>query len=186
MSTGINYQPYIAYTPYQPQNAPIQGANTAYPAQYQMQMQPPIKAPAQNPLQTPVQTSAQAQMPAPSLQTDTVDISAKTPKNTTEEPVEKPLPSLNIGVVDAPNNASKTPITDDLNSRAGEIEKAPIAQMPEQTRNTAPSLVPSSLGKKPLSAGKLSAYLMFGSLGITALMIIPKGISKIVKLIKHK
>ena len=75
-----------------------------------------------------------------------------------------------------------TPITDNLNSRAQDIEKV---YLPE-TKKSASSPIPQVLGKKPLNAGKLSAYLMLGSLGLTFLMIVPKGISKIIKLIKHK
>lgn len=216
MSAGINYQPYVAYTPYQmPQNPkPAQNqpamqysqipqyqqnqtsalSNIPYQPdtlslstkpEYQIQNnippQPQMPQNLQNTTQNPMPNSSlQAQMPAPNIQN-----TQTAPQDTQNE--ETPLPSLNVGVVDAPNNASLTPITDDLNSRAAEMEQT---YLPEQTyfsetkNNNSP--VPASLGKKPLNAGKLSAGLMFGSLGIIALMLIPKGISKITKLIKHK
>lgn len=132
--------------------------------------------PVQNTTQSSMpDSSMQAQMPAPNIQ-NTQPVPQDTAQNE-----EKALPSLNIGVVDAPNNASLTPITDDLNARAAEIEQT---YLPEIKNNNSPP--PAPLGKKPLNAGKLSAGLMFGSLGVAALMLIPKGISKIAKLIKHK
>ncbi len=139
-----------------------------------------------NPPQENNQTnsSLQAQMPAPDIQTPEINTETQGEiqnSDISDKNQEKPLPSLNVGVVDAPNNASLTPITDNLNSRAAEIEQTVLPEI--QKNNNSP--VPTSLGKKPLNAGKLSAGLMFGSLGVIAAMLIPKGISKISKLIKH-
>ncbi len=53
-------------------------------------------------------------------------------------------------MVDAPNNASLTPITDDLNSRAQDIERTYI---PNPAKSTS-SLVPQALGKKTIKRRK--------------------------------
>ncbi len=172
----------LSNIPYQPDVLSL-STKPEYQTQNNIPPQPqtPQGLPSMQAMQNPMpDSSMQAQMPAPNIQN-----TQSSPQNAQNE--EKPLPSLNIGVVDAPNNASLTPITDDINSRAAEMEQM---YLPEQTylpaakNNNSP--VPVSLGKKPLNAGKLSAGLMFGSLGIAALMLIPKGISKIAKLIKHK
>ena len=154
-----------------------------------MTQQPLNAAPSHNSSNNPniTDSSLNAQMPAPNIKTEqaiqqTSTLAGNEAVNAEENAQEKILPSLNVGVVDAPNNASLTPITDDLNSRAQDIERTYI---PNPAKSTS-SLVPQALGKKPLNAGKMSAYLMFGSLGIASLMVIPKGISKIIKLIKHK
>lgn len=168
-------------------NIPIQPDVLSLNTQYSKDKEINLQDPAKNMQQSPVDTSLNAQMPAPNIKTEqtaqqtTVQTENDTAQ-TDDSSKEKILPSLNIGVVDAPNNVSLTPITDDLNSRAQDIERTylPNAVKP------ASSPAPQTLGKKPFSAGKMSAYLMFGSLGIASFMIIPKGISKIAKLIKHK
>ena len=186
-----------------PKNAPLSNIpvqpdvlslTTQYSRNKDINLQNPAKNMAQQPLTgslenslntntTIADSSLNAQMPTPNIKTEQTPIQIENEAAQQEETVEeKILPSLNIGVVNAPNNASLTPITDDLNSRAQDIEKV---YLPE-TKKSASSPIPQVLGKKPLNAGKLSAYLMLGSLGLTFLMIVPKGISKIIKLIKHK
>lgn len=126
----------------------------------------------------PVTPELNAQMPAPDIQNPPATQDAAE-----EKTEEKVLPSLNVGVVDAPNNGLMTPITDDINSRAQELQETG-PYIPELKQEG--SIVPHTLGKKALSAGKISAYLSLGSLGLILAMLIPKGISKIAKLIKHK
>ncbi len=137
----------------------------------------------QNKAISPVNAELNAQMPAPDIKNDIQN----TPQEADNGAKETPLPSLNIGVVDAPNNGSRTPVIDDINARAQELEAMDnINPSNPELNNQNNSPVPQALGKKPLSAGKLSAYLSLGSLGLILAMIIPKGISKIAKLIKHK
>lgn len=137
----------------------------------------------QNKAASPVNAELNAQMPAPDLKNNNQNL----PQTEENNVKETPLPSLNIGVVDAPNNGSKTPVIDDINARAQELEAMDNINPSNPTLNNQNnSPVPQTLGKKPLSAGKLSAYLSLGSLGLILAMIVPKGISKIIKLIKHK
>jgi len=159
-------------------------AQNAYPNAYQTQYNNPQYAPLgqpqalpnipyeQNPLnmnsgfnpqgipQNPVNNGMNAQMPAPNIQ--------QGQQNTmnAQAPYEK-QPYIDIGVVNAPENSSKTPIIDDLNRRGQMIE-----------RETPPKL----RGKKTFTAGNISAACAIGSLGI----ILTMALVKVVKLIKHK
>ncbi len=191
----------LSHIPYQPDVLSLSTKPSQYQAQNALNTpQSPVAkintqnsaAPLQNTITNAEQNTAagsslEAQMPAPNIQTNQTEETLNTPEplqtENAEENKETPLPSLNVGVVDAPNNASLTPITDDINSRAGEIEQT---RLPDKIQNNNSLQAPSSLGKKPINAGKLSAGLMFGSLGLVILMLVPKGISKFVKLIKHK
>lgn len=114
----------------------------------------------QNPLN--MNTEMNAQMPAPNVQQgqNGQQINAVNNEQQTQ-------PYMDIGVVDAPQNFSKTPIIDDLNRRGQETPK----ETPPKLR-----------GKKTLTSGNISAILSMGSLGI----ILTMALCKIVKLIKHK
>ncbi len=101
------------------------------------------------------------QMPAPAIQNGQGQGSAMN----AQAPVEQPF--MDIGVVDAPENFSKTPILDDLNRRGQTTE-----------RETPPKL----RGKKTFTLGNVSAACSVGALGI----ILTMGLCKILKLIKHK
>ncbi len=102
-----------------------------------------------------------AQMPAPDMQ----NAQGQGAAMNAQAPIEQPF--LDVGVVNAPENFSKTPIIDDLNRRGQETP-----------RETPPKL----RGKKTLTAGNISAALSLGSLGI----ILTMGLCKILKFIKHK
>ncbi len=103
-----------------------------------------------------------AQMPAPNVQQGQGGQQMNAMNN---QPQEQPF--MDIGVVNAPENFSKTPIIDELNRRGQTMEK----ETPPKLR-----------GKKTFTTGNVSAALSMGSLGI----ILTMALCKIVKLIKHK
>ena len=87
----------------------------------------------------------------------------------------------NLGVLEGPNNYSKTPITDTINKQK---EETPRTKLPKKVKEKNKP-VGSPTGKK-LTSGQISALCSMGSLAITLTILIPKGISKIKKIIKHK
>ncbi len=98
---------------------------------------------------------------------------AKTASNQNSKP--------NLGVLEGPDNYSKTPITDSINKKK---EETPRTKLPKKTKEkNKPKASPS--GKK-LTIGQISALCSTGSLAIVLTLLIPKGISKIGKIIKHK
>lgn len=114
--------------------------------------------PAGNP-QNLANSGMNAQMPAPDMQ------GGQGTAMNAQGPVKQPF--LDVGVVNAPENFSKTPIIDDLNRRGQSTE-----------RETPPKL----RGKKTFTLGNVSAALSMGSLGI----ILTMALCKALKLIKHK
>ena len=66
---------------------------------------------------------------------------------------------------------SKTPVTDSLNKKAAQTPRTKL---------------PAATNKKSFNAGSLSNLCALGAFGIVSVLFLPKGISKILKLIKHK
>ena len=112
----------------------------------------------QNPLN--MNSGMNAQMPAPNMQ----DGQSSGAMNA-QAPADNQ--GLNLGVVDAPENFSKTPVMDELNRRGQSSQKASV---------------PNLRNKKTFTLGNVSAACTAGSL----LIILTMALTKIVKLIKHK
>lgn len=128
-----------------------------------------------NALHAPFDSSLNAQMPAPEIKNGKGPVqngqSDATLENNNQNKNYKELPHLNVGVVDGPSKHSKTPVTDSLNRKAAEKPKTKL---------------PAATNKKSFTAGSLSNLCALGAFGIVTALFAPKGISKILKLIKHK
>ncbi len=132
-----------------------------------------------NALHAPFDSSLNAQMPAPEIKNDKNSMQNNGQNNETNSTLEnnkqdknyKELPHLNVGVVDGPSKHSKTPVTDSLNRKSIEKPKTKL---------------PAATNKKSFTAGSLSNLCALGAFSIVSILFVPKGISKILKLIKHK
>lgn len=136
-------------------------AQNSYPSAYQTpQAQQALShiPVEQNPLN--INSGMNAQMPAPNVQDGQISdaMNAQAPANN---------PGLNLGVVDAPENFSKTPVMDELNRRGQSTERASV---------------PNLRSKKTFTLGNVSAACTAGSL----LIILTMALAKVFKLIKHK
>lgn len=166
---------YVTPPVSQPQSGiNMPAAQTQHPQQTQYAQNPQALSHIpyeQNPLtmdsglngsQNNMQNAMSAQMPAPNVQGGEQGQQMNALNN---QPQAQPF--MDIGVVNAPENFSKTPIIDDLNRRGQSME-----------RESAPKL----RNKKTFTLGNVSAACAMGSLGI----ILTMALCKILKLIKHK